>query len=165
MKTIIIATFRTEADAGPLKQLFEQSHIPAEIQIKPALERIWMVDRPSTSVRVRVPARDHVNALRLMHAWDETAGVLRNAVRCPECGSLRVEYPQFTRKFVLPNLVGLLSALHLLEKEYYCEDCHCTWPKEGTPAPRSRAHMAPYYFIEDIPAAPPESAHDRAVHH
>jgi hypothetical protein len=77
-------------------------------------------------------------------------GALHDAVRCPDCGSSRIEYPQFTRKFLTPNVIGLLSAMHLFEKEYYCEDCHFTWPDPHSKPHRPRANQAPYYFIEGI---------------
>jgi hypothetical protein len=62
-----------------------------------------------------------------------------------------VTYPQFTRKFFLPNLaLGLLARVGALDKEYYCEECHFTWPREGSKPRRDRTHMAPYYFIDGI---------------
>ena len=36
-----------------------------------------------------------------------------------------------------------------MQKQFYCQDCHFTWPKEGTKA-RLRPHMAPYYFIDGV---------------
>ncbi len=114
------------------------------------MERLWFVARPLAGVKLKVPVCDYEAALRLVRVWDETDGVLRDAVRCPECGSSRIEYPQFTRKFFLPNLVGLLSALGLVEKEFYCQACQYTWPKEGVKRSKMRPHMAPYYFLEGI---------------
>src|SRR5260370_713983 len=79
------------------------------------------------------------------------AGGSREASRCPECKSLHVDYPQFTRKFFIPNLaMGFLAALGAVEKDYYCQDCHYIWPKEGTKPSALRPHMAPYYFIEGV---------------
>ncbi len=164
MNAIIVATFHSATDAEPLRHLLAQSGIPAQVQANPALERMWMVDRQHAGVRVRIPARDHPKALRIMHASDASDEVLRDAIRCPECGSLRVEYPQFTRKFFLPNLIGLLSALHLVEKDYYCEDCHSTRPGPEARVPTKRAHMAPYYFIEGLPA-PSKHARKHANRH
>jgi hypothetical protein len=62
-----------------------------------------------------------------------------------------VDYPQFTRKSLLTNVaMGLIAELRLVEREYYCEDCHFTWPKEGNKRSAERPHIAPYYFIEGI---------------
>ena len=30
----------------------------------------------------------------------------------------------------MPVAQTLFMALHLMPREYYCEDCHFTWPKE-----------------------------------
>jgi hypothetical protein len=150
MENITLATFHELAKAEPLKRRLEASHIPAVIHDESAMERLWFVKQPLAGVRLKVRACDFETAQRLMQIWEETDGVLHHAVRCPECGSSRIEYPQFTRKFVLPNLVGLLSAIGLVEKEFYCQACHYTWPQEGTRHSKTRPHMAPYYFLEGI---------------
>lgn len=156
MDTVTIATFNTASKAEPLKRRLEQSHIPAEIHDQSAIERIWFVARPIAGVRLKVHARDFENALRLIKTWDETEGALRDAIRCPECGSSRVEYPQFTRKFFLPNVLGLLAAIGLLRKEFYCQNCQFTWPNDGRKPSKNRPHMAPYYFIEGVQQPQPE---------
>jgi len=56
--------------------------------------------------------------------------LLRDAIHCPECGSSRVEYPQFTRKFILPNFGALLCAIGLMEWKFYCQECQFTWPRK-----------------------------------
>jgi hypothetical protein len=35
-----------------------------------------------------------------------------------------------TRKFLTPALVGLLCAMKIIPKEFYCQDCHYTWSNE-----------------------------------
>ena len=116
--------------------------------------------RPFAAARINVPASDYQNARRLLRLWDASDGAVRNAIHCPECGSSRVQYPQFTRKFFLPNLVGILSVLGLVEKKFYCEDCQCTWSGKNREPSRPRPHMAPNYFIEDIPQ--PDNASNQA---
>jgi len=153
-----IATFNERRQAEPLRARLKESGIPAEIKDESAMERLWFVSRPLAGVRLKVGSRDYEKAVGLLHTWDVTEGVLHDAVRCPECGSSRVEYPQHTKKFFLPNVLGLLAAMHLLERAFYCEDCHCTWPREGARRPRTRPHMAPYYFIEGVPEPDAESA-------
>jgi len=153
-----IATFNERRQAEPLRARLKESGIPAEIEDESAMERLWFVSSPLAGVRLKVRSSDYKKAIRLLHRWDVMDGVLSDAVRCPECGSSRVEYPQHTKKFFLPNLLGLLAAAHLLERAFYCEDCHCTWPREGARRPRIRPHMAPYYFIEGVPESDMESA-------
>ncbi len=60
--------------------------------------------------------------------------ILLKAIRCPDCGSLRVNYPQMTRKFLLPTLFLHLGIIfRVITHQAYCESCHCLWslPKKG----------------------------------
>jgi hypothetical protein len=41
-----------------------------------------------------------------------------------------VEYPQFSRRTVLGALPAIAAAAGVIEKDYYCEACHYTWPAE-----------------------------------
>ena len=136
------------------------SGIQAEIHDELRLEKLWLVSKPSAGVRLEVPGGQFERAEQLLLDWDAAEGALREAIRCPECQSLRVDYPQFTRKSMLTNVaMGMAANLGLVEREYYCQDCHFTWPKEGTKPRRDRPNMAPHYFIEGIEQtrlAPPE---------
>jgi hypothetical protein len=143
--------FNSRAAAEPLQKRLVEAGIRAEIHDELRLEKFWFVSKPETGVRIELPADQYERAYELLMEWDKKEGLLREAIRCPECGSLRVEYPQFTRKFLIPNLaMGLLAAIHAVEKEFYCQECHFTWPKEGTRLRPDRAHMSPYYFIDGI---------------
>jgi len=148
--TVTLATFNQTTDAQPIVARLWEAGIRAEIHDESKLERLWLVRKPLAGVRIEIHREDFDKAGRLVREWEMKEHVLRNAVCCPECGSSRVEYPQFTRKFVTPNLVGLLSAMGLVEKEFYCQDCHNTWPPDGAKPPRARKHMAPNYFIEGL---------------
>ena len=151
MKTITLATFNTPAQAEPLKRRLEEAHISAWIHGGRALKRLWFVRKPIAEVKLEVKAEDFEKTVRLMHELESDEAVMHDVVRCPMCKSSRVEYPQFTRKFLLPNVIGLLSALGIIEKKYYCEDCHHTWFPPDRKTPRNRAHTAPYYFLEGVP--------------
>jgi hypothetical protein len=149
MKTVTLATFNTPAQAEPLRHRLEASHIRVWVRNGGMLKRLWFVHQPRAEVKLDVEPGDFRLSQQVME--DMRAGhAIKAAVRCPECGSLRVEYPQFTRKFFLPNMIGLLSGLGVVEKKYYCEDCHYTWSPDGPKLDR-RTHMAPNYFLEGIP--------------
>src|SRR5207245_2847288 len=95
-------------------------------------ERLWYIAKPLASVHIRVHEPDYERARQLIKDWDKADGALHDAILCPECHSSRVEFPQIARRSVLPNLFGgLAAALHLIPLEYYCRDCHFTWPREG----------------------------------
>ncbi len=106
--------------------------------------------------RLDVPTETFEPAYALLQKWDAGEGGIHGAIRCPECNSLRVDFPQYTHKSALPNLlIGLLANIGAMQKEFYCHDCHFTWPKEGTRPSRVRPNMAPYYFIEGVPQPQP----------
>jgi hypothetical protein len=146
-----VALFSNRSKAEPVQKRLVANGIPAEIHGELRLEKLWFCSQPATGVRIETLADYYERACNLLYQWDAADGVLRDAIRCPECKSLRVDYPQFTRKFLIPNLaLGLFAALGAVEKQFYCEDCHFTWPKEGMKPRRERQHMGPYFFIEGV---------------
>ncbi len=145
-----IALFMDPTAAELVRQRLVQTGIKAETHSEPAVARLWFVSKRDSGIRLEVPANQSDQAERLFHEWDKRTELLQPAIRCPGCGSLRVDFPQFTEKSMLTNLVmGVVSEFGLLEKDYYCEECHETWAKPN-PHPRPpRAHLAPNYFLED----------------
>jgi transposase-like protein len=83
---------------------------------------------PLAGVHLRVGRSQYETASNLLHEWDLAEGVLQDAVHCPACKSSRVEFPQFTRKFVSTGFYAVLCALRIFERRFYCDDCHFTWP-------------------------------------
>lgn len=151
MNRVPVALFRNRPAAELIQKRLSESGIKAEVHDELRLEKLWFVSRAGCGVRVEVAADQFERAYQLLMDWDASEQALRDAIRCPECRSLRVDYPQFTRKSMLPNLVmGFLATIGQVEKEFYCQDCHFTWPREGTKPSALRPHMAPYYFIEGV---------------
>ena len=47
---------------------------------------------------------------RLMVGWEASDPEIANAlIRCPQCHSSRIEYPQLTRKFLTPAIASASS--------------------------------------------------------
>ena len=131
-----------------------QAGFKARIAEESWFQRLWFVRKAEAGVRVEVPADQRERAEKVLLDADAAEGILREAIRCPECKSLRLQYPQFARHSSLTNvMLGLASALGIVEKEYYCENCHFTWPKEGTRSRRDQPELAPYYFIKGVEQA------------
>src|SRR5262245_45879496 len=125
MTRIPVALFNDRAKAEPVQKRLVESGVQAEIHDELRLEKLWSVSKPTTGVRIEVPANQFERTEQLLLDWDMAEGALSEAIRCPECKSLRVDYPQFTRKSMLTNLaMGLAAEAGLVDKEYYCEDCH-----------------------------------------
>ena len=133
MNMVTVATFNEPSKAEPLKQKLQKAGIHAEICDESKYEWSWFVAKPLAGIRLKVRRKDFESARRLIREWDLIDGVLREAVRCPQCGSSNIEYPQMTRKFVTPALVMVLCALKIIPKEFYCQDCHFTWSNQEQP--------------------------------
>lgn len=161
MNRIPVALFQSRAQAEPVQQRLAQAGVAAEIHEELWLQKLWFVSKQSAGVRLEVAAEHFGRAEALLHSWDTPAGALAEAVRCPECKSLLVDYPQFARHSIITNIgLGLAAEVGLVEKDYYCEHCHYTWPKEDSRPARIRTHLAPYYFIEGIQKPPASVQHD-----
>jgi len=136
MKTIPVATFNERAPAENLQTHLSQSGVQSVIHDQSKLERFWFMSEQSAAIHVRVPEVDYLNAKRLMAEWEQSSDLFAAAVRCPQCRSSRIEFPQVSRKSLMPALgQTVLILLHVLPREYYCIDCHCTWPKQVPKSP------------------------------
>jgi hypothetical protein len=109
---VTIATFNEPAKAKALKERLGKAGIRADVHNEGHLQQVAFMSRPQANNHVQVE-----NAL----------------IRCPQCRSSRIEYPQLTRKFITPALASVLFALRLFPKEFYCQDCHYTWSNEDQP--------------------------------
>jgi len=136
MKTLSVATFNNLAPAEQLRMQFEQAGVNAILHDESTLERFWFMSEPLAAIHVEVSQPDYLRARRLMDEWEGSTDLMRTAVRCPECQSSRIEFPGITRKFLTPAICQmLLTALHVLSRQYYCQDCHFTWSKVQTAEP------------------------------
>jgi len=151
MNRMPIALFRNRSEAESILQRLARAGVNAEIQDELLLQKLWFVSKEAAGARLVVAAEHFERAEKLLVAWDIAEAALKEAIRCPECKSFRVDYPQFARNSVMTNMAaGVAAELGLVEKDYYCERCHYTWPRRVDAQARKRPHMAPYYFIEDI---------------
>jgi len=156
MNKISIALFDRRSNAEPYQRRLSEAGVPAEVHDCASLK----------GARLDVPAEQFERANQLMQDWGSAEHGVPGAIRCPECNSLRIEYPQYTHKSALPNLlVGVLANIGAMPKEFYCYDCHYTWPKEGTKPSRVRPHMAPYYFIDGVAQKPQQPQTQPEPHH
>jgi len=136
MKTLPIATFNERAPAEALQAKLLAGGVPADIHDESKLERFWFMSEQLAAVHVRAPQTYYLCALGLLREWEKATDVMSLAVRCPDCHSSRVEFPQASRKSLLPTAgQTVLMLLHVLPREYYCQDCHCTWAKQASTQP------------------------------
>jgi len=124
----IVATFSNVQKAQVVESRLKQAGISATVDDESKLQRFFFLSNPLASQRVYVDDKDFEKARQFLREADVTDHVLSGEVRCLQCGSARVDYPQFTRKFMTTTLVELFCLLRLVDKTFYCEDCHYTWP-------------------------------------
>jgi predicted Zn-ribbon and HTH transcriptional regulator len=128
---VTIATFNDSGKAKQLKERFQQTGLNADVHNEGHLQQVAFMSKPQANVKVLVEEEDFEKAQRLMVDWESTDPDIAAAViRCPQCGSSRIEYPQLTRKNLTPAIAGILFALRIFPKEFYCQDCHYTWNNE-----------------------------------
>jgi hypothetical protein len=53
-----------------------------------------------------------------MLEWEASDPEIGSAIRCPQCKSPRIEYPQMTRKFMTPWLASILFALKISQRSF-----------------------------------------------
>jgi len=128
MEAVTVATFNEPEPAEPLKHRLEQAGIKADILDERGLQRFFFLSRPLAGIRLRVDKKDYARAESLLNEWDRTEGVLRDAIRCPECGSSRIEFPQFSRRFTWGGIAAVFAALGFFERKFFCKHCQYTWP-------------------------------------
>jgi hypothetical protein len=131
---VTIATFNETAKAKGLQARFQQAGIKADIHNEGHLQAMAFMSKPQANVKVQVDDQDFERGQQLMVEWETTDPDIASAViRCAQCGSSEIEYPQLTRKALTPAVASILFALKIFPKEFYCQDCHYTWSNQEQP--------------------------------
>ena len=134
-----IAAFDDEHSARALALRMNEEGFEA-IASSDSTEQLLMFFNPHPRAQhhVFVPGQKLEPALQWLQRLDAKDPVLLWAVRCPDCRSTRIEYPQFSRKTIVGSLPAIGAALGLVERQFYCTACHFTWGPEDArlkPAP------------------------------
>jgi predicted Zn-ribbon and HTH transcriptional regulator len=135
---VTIATFDDSIKAKHLKDRFQQARVHADVLTEGQMHAAASRAKNKANVRVLVEEADFETAQQLLTEWEASDPEIGSAIRCPQCGSPRIDYPQLARKFpFVPGLIAILLALKIVPKEFYCQDCHFTWGnEEGVPRRR-----------------------------
>ena len=136
---VTIATFDDPAKAKHLKKRLQDSGVKADAHNEGRLQSVATMSEPHANAKVMVDEDDFQKANQLLMEWEVSDPDVGAAIRCPQCKSPRIEYPQMTRKFMTPWLATVLFAMKVFPKEFYCQDCHFTWGKDGDPLPQKPA--------------------------
>jgi hypothetical protein len=130
---VTIGTYNEQSKARHLRDRLQQAGVNADIVGEGHLQRVAFMSKPQANVKVKVDEKDFEKAQNLMVDWEKSDPDIGSALRCPQCGSSDIEYPQLTRKFLTPAMASVLFALKIFPKEFYCHSCHYTWPEREEP--------------------------------
>lgn len=135
-QVITVATFNERQPAERAATRLREAGFNSEI-LDETNEQKWQLLNftPRAHMRVRVPKDEGERAQDQLELWDKADGIMKEAVRCPDCGSSRVEFPQFTRRSLLGAWPALLATAGIIEKDYFCEACNFTWPDQPKTEP------------------------------
>ena len=135
---VSVAAFEQVKDGRILETFFRDRDIDARTYNDKLLQLFLFLCPPHVTYRVQV-RKDQFD--KATHAMDDGhPPILEKAIHCPSCGSLRVNYPQMTRRFFLPTVLLHLGIIfRVIEHECYCENCHLTWNLSKDAASRMRA--------------------------
>lgn len=123
-----VATFSDLDKAQEASSRLNRAGIPAEVKDESNLQKFWFLSKPLAADKVLVETEDKERAMGVLRAADSQDHILCGEVRCPKCGSADIEYPQFTRKFMMTTMAELLCLLHIIDRKFYCASCHHSWP-------------------------------------
>jgi hypothetical protein len=137
-----VAVFENASDGQMLEMDLNNKGFETRTYNDKLLQCFLFLCPPHAIFRVQVRGNDFKNAAYFVDHEPATSALLQKAIRCPSCGSLRVQYPQMTRKFFLPTLLLHFGIIfRVIVHEAYCEGCHWLWslPRNGSPFPLKRA--------------------------
>lgn len=130
------AVFEVERDGQTLVEILQKRGFESRVYFDKLLQMFLFLCPPRATFRVQVRSNDFKRVVEFMNTAPEPEPVLEHAIHCPSCGSLRVNYPQMTRKFFIPTIILNLGIIfRVIEHEAYCDACHHTWnlPKSSSP--------------------------------
>ena len=134
-QSLTVATFNDRAPADRLCARLREAGYNADLFDESSAQKWLLLNlKPRAQMRVRVPSDEGNRALQQLKDW-EAEGAMADAVRCPQCASSRIEYPQFSRRTLMSALPAAAAAAGIIERQFYCEACGFTWDAEPKPEP------------------------------
>jgi hypothetical protein len=123
-----IALFENEHDGQALAEFLKRNGFDSRVYYDKWLQMILFLAPPHAVYRAQVRALEYSQAAHFLDATPEAEPAVERAIHCPSCGSLRVNFPQMTRKFFIPTMMLHLGIIfRFIDHEAYCDACHYTW--------------------------------------
>jgi hypothetical protein len=123
-----VAVFENLSDGQALEKFLTNHRLEARAYDDKLFRYFLFLRPPAVTYRVQVRVNAFRAATELLNGTAEAAAILEKALHCPSCGSLQVNYPQMTRKFIMPTVILHLGIIfRVIDHECYCESCHHVW--------------------------------------
>ena len=127
MNSTLIAAFEKQQDAEALAGYLQQKNIHTTLVDLTVSMPGNALPADFAKYQVRAPEPDAPAAVQATSHTDDGIQLMKPAIRCPECGSVRVQYPEFPRNFVVPFLFRLLVKSGAVRGSYACLTCKHEW--------------------------------------
>jgi len=127
MNSILIAAFEKRQAAEALAAYLLEKDIHATLMDLTVSMPGNALPADFAKYQVRVSEPDAPAAVQATSHTDNGITLMTTAIRCPECGSVRVQYPEFPRNFVVPFLFRLLVKSGAVQGAYACLTCKHEW--------------------------------------
>jgi hypothetical protein len=134
-----VAVFEQQASSKSLEIFLVNRGIEARTYDDRLFRYFLFLRPPKVTYRVQVRQNQLADVNDLLNS--EPPSILDAALHCPSCRSLRVNFPQMTRRFVLPTVLlhaGII--FRIIEHQCYCEHCHEMWPLSDVRSDVQPAH-------------------------
>lgn len=141
-----IAVYENASDAKTLEAYLRERKFEARTYDDKLLRYFLFLRPPRVTYRVQIRESEFKVVVNILEKEDPS--ILYQAFHCPSCGSLRINYPQMTRKFFLPTILLHLGIIfRFIDHEAYCEHCHHVWnlPKDGLPVLTETRPAKPFF--------------------
>jgi hypothetical protein len=120
-----LATFDRPEEARRAQEFLESRSFEVHFHDERWVQRLCFFLSPKAGVHLHV-LKDSLLAARQCLATNPE--ILATMVCCPACGSSDVQYPETTRKNILPVIISqILFLVRFMEPEYHCKNCRHTW--------------------------------------
>ncbi|HEY1661274.1 MAG TPA: hypothetical protein VGI03_02555 [Verrucomicrobiae bacterium] len=143
-----VAVFESASEGKTLEAFLKDKKFEARTYDDKLLRYFLFLRPPRVTYRVQIRESEFKIVATILEK--ESPPVLNQAFHCPSCGSLRINYPQMTRKFLMPTILLHLGIIfRVIDHGAYCEHCHHVWnlPKDGmavTPKERPAKPFFPF---------------------
>jgi hypothetical protein len=141
-----VAVFDSLDDGRALAGILKEKGFEARTYDDKWFRYFLFLRPPKVTHRVQVMKKQVAAVNKFLEA--SFPAVLSRAMHCPACESFHANYPQMTRRFVLPTILLHLGIIfRVVEHQCYCEHCHHMWTLPGDKAATRKVRDAkPFPF-------------------